>query len=86
MPACHLKNEDAGFDSASFDSSVPRQSRFLFRGASAMLRSSHDAEDVAQETFLKLDRFGAWRQIDDKQAFLAGAAWRQAIDRRHAIK
>jgi len=78
------ENEDAGFDSASFASSVPRQSRFVFRVASAMLRNSHDAEDVLQETFLKLYRSGAWRQIDDEPAFLARAAWRQAIDRRHA--
>jgi RNA polymerase sigma-70 factor (ECF subfamily) len=83
------ENEDAGFDStgldsAGFNSLVHRQSRFVFRVAYAMLRNSHDAEDVAQETFLKLHRTGAWRQMKDEQAFLARAAWRQAIDHRRS--
>jgi RNA polymerase sigma-70 factor (ECF subfamily) len=60
---------------------VDRQSRFVFRVAYAMLRNSHDAEDVVQETFLSLFRSGAWRQMNDERAFLARAAWRQAIDR-----
>lgn len=46
-----------------------------------MLRNSHDAEDIVQETFLSLYRSGAWRQMKDERAFLARAAWRQAIDR-----
>jgi RNA polymerase sigma-70 factor, ECF subfamily len=63
---------------------VHRQSRFVFRVAYAMLRNSHDAEDVAQETFLSLYRSGAWRQMKDERAFLARATWRQAIDRLRA--
>jgi RNA polymerase sigma-70 factor (ECF subfamily) len=59
---------------------VHRQSRFVFQVAYAMLRNSHDAEDVAQETFLSLYRSGAWRQMNDERAFLARATWRQAID------
>ena len=49
-----------------------------------MLRNSHDAEDVAQETFLSLYRCGAWRQIKDERAFLARVTWRQAVDRLRA--
>jgi len=71
------ETEDAGFASL-----VHRQSRFVFRVAFAMLRNSHDAEDVAQDTFLKLYRSGAWRQMKDEQAFLARVTWRQAIDHR----
>jgi RNA polymerase sigma-70 factor, ECF subfamily len=63
---------------------VHRQSRFVFRVAYAMLRNSHDAEDVVQETFLSLYRSGAWRKINDERAFLARATWRQAIDRLRA--
>ena len=49
-----------------------------------MLRNSHDAEDVVQETFLSLYRSGVWRQIKDERAFLARATWRQAVDRLRA--
>lgn len=68
-------------ENEAFELLVRRQSRFVFRVAYAMLRNSHDAEDVVQETFLSLYRSRAWRQMKDERAFLARAAWRQAIDR-----
>jgi RNA polymerase sigma-70 factor, ECF subfamily len=68
----------------AFASLVHRQSKFVFRVAYAMLRNSHDAEDVVQETFLSLYRSGAWRDMKDERAFLARATWRQAIDRLRA--
>jgi RNA polymerase sigma-70 factor (ECF subfamily) len=68
----------------AFESLVNRQSRFVFRVAYALLRNPHDAEDVAQETFMTLYRTGAWRDIKEERAFLARAAWRQAIDRIRA--
>jgi RNA polymerase sigma-70 factor (ECF subfamily) len=40
-----------------------------------------DAEDVAQETFLKLFRTGTWKQMRDEKRFLARTAWRLAVDR-----
>lgn len=63
---------------------VYRQHRFVFRVAFALLRNAHDAEDIAQETFLKLYRSGRWRGIRDERAFLARAAWRLALDLRCA--
>ena len=63
---------------------VYRQHRFVFRVAFALLRNAHDAEDIAQETFLKLYRTGRWRGIRDERAFLARAAWRLALDLRRA--
>jgi RNA polymerase sigma-70 factor, ECF subfamily len=63
---------------------VHGQSHFVFQVAYAMLRNSHDAEDVVQETFLSLYRSGAWQQMNDERAFLARATWRQAIDRLRA--
>ena len=68
--------------SDAFAALVTRQSRFVFRVAYAILRNSHDAEDVVQETFLKLYRSGGWEKIDNEKAFLARAAWRLAVDRR----
>jgi RNA polymerase sigma-70 factor (ECF subfamily) len=64
-----------------FAALVARQSRFVFRVAYAVLRNSHDAEDVAQEVFLKLYRSRRWDRIDDERAYLSRVAWRIAIDR-----
>lgn len=63
---------------------VYRQHRFVFRVAFALLRNRQDAEDVAQETFLKLFRNGRWRGMRDERAFLARTAWRLALDLRRA--
>jgi RNA polymerase sigma-70 factor (ECF subfamily) len=75
-----------GKDCASLDERfaalVTRQSRFVFRVAYAVLRNSHDAEDVVQEIFLKLYRSGRWEKMNDERAYLSRAAWRMAIDRR----
>ena len=71
----------AGSREAQFEDLVRRQSRFVFRVAWAVLRNTHDAEDVVQEAFLRLYRTGAWQRIDDERAFLARTAWRLAVDR-----
>jgi RNA polymerase sigma-70 factor (ECF subfamily) len=67
-----------------FSELVERQSRFLFRVAYAVARNAHDAEDVVQETFLKLYRTGAWERMGNERAFLARTAWRIAVARRPA--
>jgi RNA polymerase sigma-70 factor (ECF subfamily) len=67
-----------------FAALVETQSRFVFRVVWAVLRNVQDAEDVVQETFLKLYRSGAWEHIENERAFLARAAWRLAVDRRKA--
>jgi len=60
---------------------VHRQSHFVFRVAYGVLRNASDAEDVVQETFLKLYRTGGWIEMRDEKAFLARAAWRMAVQR-----
>jgi RNA polymerase sigma-70 factor (ECF subfamily) len=64
-----------------FAALVHRQSRFIFGIAFAILRNTHDSEDVVQETFLRMYRSSAWEQMRDERAFLARTAWRIAIDR-----
>jgi RNA polymerase sigma-70 factor (ECF subfamily) len=59
-------------EEAEFTTLVQHQSRFVFRVAYAVLLNAHDAEDVVQETFLKLYRNRGWQ----------GVAWRIAVDRR----
>jgi RNA polymerase sigma-70 factor (ECF subfamily) len=60
---------------------VKRQARFVFRVAYSVLRNAHDAEDVVQETFLKVHRARRWESMVDEKAFLARTAWRIAVDR-----
>lgn len=64
-----------------FKDLVHRQSRFVFQIAYGVLRNAYDAEDVVQETFLKLYRTDTWREMRDEKAFLARAAWRLAVQR-----
>jgi RNA polymerase sigma-70 factor (ECF subfamily) len=63
---------------------VGRQSRFLFRVAYAVVRNTQDAEDVVQDTFLKLYRTGAWERMQNEKAFLARTAWRIGLANRLA--
>lgn len=67
---------------AEFTALVHRQSRFAFRVAYAVLLNSYDAEDAAQETFLKLYRNRGWEQAENERAYLARVAWRVAVDLR----
>lgn len=69
-------------EEAEFTTLVQHQSRFVFRVAYAVLLNAHDAEDVVQETFLKLYRNRGWQGMDNERAFLARVAWRIAVDRR----
>jgi RNA polymerase sigma-70 factor (ECF subfamily) len=73
--------EDAASLDERFAALVSRQARFVFRVAYSVLRNTHDAEDVVQETFLKLYRGRSWTGMLDERAFLARTAWRMAIGR-----
>ena len=64
-----------------FESLVERQAKFVFRVAYAVLRNPEGAEDVVQETFLKLYRNRAWEGMENERAFLARVAWRIAGER-----
>ena len=72
----------ASGEEAEFTALVQRQSRFVFRVAYAVLLNVADAEDVVQETFLKLYRNRGWQKIENERAFLARVVWRIAVDRR----
>jgi RNA polymerase sigma-70 factor (ECF subfamily) len=76
-----LGREAAREPETAFALLVERQSRFVFQIAYAVLRNVEDAEDVAQDTFLKLFRTGAWKQMQDERRFLARMAWRLAVGR-----
>lgn len=62
---------------------VQEHSALVFRIAYSVLRNPQDAEDAAQETFLRALRYGKrLRQVEDARRWLARVAWRVALDRR----
>ncbi len=67
------------------ESLVREQARFVYRVCYSVLRHHHDAEDAAQETFVRV-----WRNraklagIQELRGWLARIAWRVALDRRRA--
>jgi RNA polymerase sigma-70 factor (ECF subfamily) len=81
-PADLAREERTEARERRFAELVERQSRFLFRVVYAKVRNTHDAEDVVQETFLKLYRTGAWERMQNERAFLARTAWRIAVIKR----
>jgi len=70
------------------ESVVRQHSRFVYAIAYSVLRNHHDAEDAAQETFVRFWRHRRrWRLIRNPRAWLARTAWRVALDarkKRHA--
>ena len=75
------EEEEATASNDIFAALVQRQSRFVFRVAYSVLRNSHDAEDIVQETFLKIYRARRWDGLNNEKAFLARTAWRSSVDR-----
>ena len=61
---------------------VREHSRLVYRIAYAVLRSPHDAEDAAQETFMRVLRYSSkLAAVENQKTWLAQIAWRVAIDR-----
>ncbi len=66
-----------------FDALLVESSRLAFRVAFSVLRQRQDAEDVAQEAFVRAHR--RFRQLRDRQRFrtwLVRMTWRLALDRQ----
>jgi RNA polymerase sigma-70 factor (ECF subfamily) len=76
-----LEKDAAASRDEEFSAMVARHSRFVYRVAYTVLRNAHDAEDAAQEVFLKLYRLWRPDPIRDERAYLSRLAWRAAIDR-----
>jgi RNA polymerase sigma-70 factor (ECF subfamily) len=46
----------------------------------AVLRQAQDAEDAAQEAFVKILRAQGWRDLRDERAYVARVVWRTAVE------
>lgn len=66
-----------------FEATAREHARHVYKVAYSVLRNHHDAEDAAQETFLRfLKHRKHWAEIRNSRAWLARTAWRVALDRR----
>jgi len=78
-----VSTTEAGRD--ELEATVREQARLVYKVAYSVLRNHHDAEDVAQETFLRfLRQRKRWPEIRDQRAWLATVAWRVALDRKRS--
>jgi len=70
-----------------FEARLADSSNLAFRVAYSVLRNRQDAEDVAQEAFVRAHRaFADLRDRDKFRAWLARMAWRLALDHRRGEK
>jgi RNA polymerase sigma-70 factor (ECF subfamily) len=66
---------------AEFESRLAESSALAFRVAYGVVRNRQDAEDVAQEAFVRAyRRFGSLRDRDRFRAWLVRMTWRIALD------
>jgi RNA polymerase sigma-70 factor, ECF subfamily len=64
------------------DNLVRQHARLVYRIAYAVLRRHHDAEDAAQETFIRVLRYShKLAGVENHKTWLARIAWRVAVDR-----
>lgn len=73
---------DAHITESALEAAVRDHARFVFKVAYSVLRHRDDAEDAAQEAFLRaLKHEREFAQVNDQRAWLARIVWRIAIDR-----
>lgn len=62
---------------------VREHARLVYRVAYSVVRNHHDAEDVSQETFARVLRYGKRiGEVREQKTWLARIAWRVAVDHR----
>ncbi len=79
--------DEAAAPAQSITTLVAEYSPLLFRVAHSILRSRPDAEDVVQETFLRvLQHRATLPTLRDPRVWLTRIAWNLALDRRRRIR
>jgi RNA polymerase sigma-70 factor (ECF subfamily) len=80
-----LVNAEVADASREFEARLADSSNLAFRVAYSVLRHRQDAEDVAQEAFVRAHR--EFHQLRDRERFrgwLARMTWRMALDHRRS--
>lgn len=71
--------------SVTMEDLVRAHAQTVFRVAYSLVRNHADAEDVVQETFLRVLKHGRMDKIENHRAWLVKIAWRLALDRAKKI-
>jgi RNA polymerase sigma-70 factor, ECF subfamily len=82
-----VHGRDAQSRDEALEDLVRQHARLVYRIAYAALRSHHDAEDAAQEAFVRVLRYSArLGEVDNPKTWLARIAWRVAVERSRRSK
>jgi RNA polymerase sigma-70 factor (ECF subfamily) len=74
-------------DSATLTALVEGHASMLYRVAYSVVRNAEDAEDVVQETFVRVLKHSAkFSEIRDPRVWLVRIAWNLALDRKRRAK
>jgi RNA polymerase sigma-70 factor (ECF subfamily) len=66
---------------------VVQHTLMVFRIAYSILRNHHDAEDAAQECFLRVLKYGSrLHQVRNPKTWLARVAWTTALDKKRSSR
>lgn len=86
MTDAELVDQARAGDRAAFDTIVERYQHVVFRAALAVTADHAEAEDAAQETFLRAYRFlGDFRGESSLKTWLLAIAWREGVSRRRSV-
>lgn len=82
LDGANIERDRAENTDAMLEALVREHSRLVYRIAYSVLRRHHDAEDAAQETFMRVLRYRSKLiEVRDAKTWLARIAWRVALDR-----
>ncbi|HEX6821073.1 MAG TPA: RNA polymerase sigma factor [Candidatus Sulfotelmatobacter sp.] len=82
LDSASIERERGENPDAVLEALVREHSQLVYRIAYSVLRRHHDAEDAAQETFMRVLRFRSkLAEVRDAKPWVARIAWRVAVDR-----
>jgi len=79
-----LKHAMAIETATTVEALVAEHTRMVFRIAFSILRNHHDAEDAAQECFLRVVKYKDLRKVRNVKTWLARVAWTTALDKKRS--
>jgi RNA polymerase sigma-70 factor (ECF subfamily) len=81
------KVDAADRSAETLETLVSQHTALVFRIAYSILRNHHDAEDAAQECFLRVLKYGArLSQVRNPKTWLARVAWTTALDKKRSSR
>ena len=87
LPRSLVTAQSGGSLTGEFEQRLADSSNLAFRVAYSVLRHRQDAEDVAQDAFVRAHAaFQSLRDRERFRAWLARMAWRLALDHRRGQK